>query len=195
MNYNDTYYLMSPNYEIENEAFHVVPTEATAQRRFHYRELVYGEVSVKFNAKTDDFLSLDPMMLFCIPSFIVSKDLKIIIDDHIYGGKLYPAVVEFQNKSSSDFYLINIYQELDCWDRNSSLYKQKDPDYYPRVYKYKLDSTILDKIPENERLIFKMGGTDLSSIFIHESLKIKLENVLKNIKFLKVSEYEFGDEF
>ncbi len=195
MNYNERYFLMSPNYESKNEIFHVVPTDPTAMRRFHYRELIYGEAAVKFNAKIDEVFNLEPLILICKPSYIISNELKDLIDDHIYGGKLYPAVISSENMSSDEFYLINIYKKLDCWDRNSSSYKQNDPDYYPRVYKYKLNDSILDCIPENDRLIFKMGGTDLSPIFVHEKIKVQLENKVKNVKFFKVSEYEFGDEF
>lgn len=197
MNYNDSYYLLVQNFE--SEVFQVVPTDETALRRFHYRQLELADAPVTFNAKKkqllNDLITDKPLMLFCKPSFIVASELKTLVEDHIYGGQLYPAIIASKETSVEGYYLINMYQKLDCWDRETSEYQQKDPDYYPRVSRYQLDDTILDAIPENERLLFKMGGTDLSPVFVHEHLKNALEQHLQNVRFFRVSDYQFGDEF
>ncbi|MEZ8240497.1 hypothetical protein AB6C73_18715, partial [Vibrio splendidus] len=61
--------------------------------------------------------------------------------------------------------------ELDCWDRSKSNYEQEDPDGDPHVIKYHLDVEVLDKIKESDRLIFKMGGDDLSPFIVHDKIK------------------------
>ncbi len=44
--------------------------------------------------------------------------------------------------------------------------------------------------------MFKLENTSIQPIFVHQSLVdiFKVNNV-KGVKFFKVSEYEFGDEF
>ncbi|WP_146161105.1 hypothetical protein [Vibrio splendidus] len=49
MSYNNEYYVMTPNFEMEE--FKVIPTESTALRRFHYREQIYGQPALRFNSK------------------------------------------------------------------------------------------------------------------------------------------------
>ncbi|WP_258514893.1 imm11 family protein [Vibrio alginolyticus] len=94
-----------------------------------------------------------------------------------------------------DYYLVNIFELLDCWDRDKSTFKQKDPEYFPRVYEYSLDTCVLDQIKESERLVFKMGGTDLSPMVVHEKIKNRLEPLGIGTNYFRVSDYCFGDEF
>ena len=195
MNYDEIYYVMCPGCEDKDEIFHVTPTDATALRRFHYRELVYGEPALKFEAENENVLNSSPLMLFCKPTFIISSKIKEVFDDGVYGGKLYPANIFFNNARVNDYFALNMFDDLDCWDRDKSDFKQNEPDYYPRVYQYRLNSSTLDKIIESERLIFKMGGADLSPLIVHKKVKDKIENKVDNIKFFSVSKYRFGDEY
>jgi hypothetical protein len=190
MKYDQEYYIMSPNYDVEG--YSVIPNGATGLRRFHYRELVYGEPALRFNTKNGQKLDDDVGMLFCTPSFIISEDLKDILDDSIYSGKLYPAII---NDTMHNYYLVNIYDSLDCWDRNRSVYEHDDPDDEPHVIKYSLNHAILDGIPESERLVFKMGGDDLAPIVVHKTIKRKLEGKIPYLKFYCIENYQLGDEY
>ncbi|MEZ9744595.1 DUF1629 domain-containing protein [Vibrio splendidus] len=195
MDYNDLYYVMTPNFDDEYEVIHINPTEGTGLRRFHYRDLPFGEPAVKFilsNCATDNKI---PSMFFCKPSFLISEKLKADFDSGVYGGKLFPATIGNEKIKIDDFFLVNISNELDCWSRNESVYKQKDPDYYPRVYQYRLDSTVLDKIEENKKLVFRMGGSDLSPVIVHEKIKRVIEKNMDGVNFFSVKDYRFGDEY
>lgn len=64
------------------------------------------------------------------------------------------------------------------------------------VLRYSLDEKVLSLIPEQERLIFKMGNTSNQPIFVHQKIvDIFQKNNVKGVKFFRVSDYEFGDEF
>ena len=190
MKYDQEYYIISPDFDIEG--YSVIPSDSTGLRRFHYRELVYGEPALRFSTKSGQQLGEDIAMLFCTPSFIISGDLKEIFDDSVYGGKLYPAII---NDTMHHYLLINIYDSLDCWDRERSVYEIDDPDDEPHGIKYSLNSAILDEIPESKRLIFKMGGDDLAPVVVHKTIKKKLEQKIPYLKFYCIESYELGDEY
>ncbi|MCC4819840.1 hypothetical protein BCU85_21280 [Vibrio lentus] len=191
MSYNNEYYVMTPNFDMEG--FKVIPTESTALRRFHYREQIYGQPALRFNSKGNKIIEKTMPMLFCTPSVIISESLKEIIDDNIYGGSLYPAII---NNEDDNYFLVNIYEELDCWDRIKSNYEQEDPDEDPHVIKCHLDVEVLDNIKESDRLIFKMGGDDLSPFIVHDKIKIKrkIENRVSYVNFFSLDTYQLGDE-
>ena len=64
------------------------------------------------------------------------------------------------------------------------------------INKYSLDASKLDMIPLENRLLFKMGGTSFSYIFIHESIFEKISiNEFKGARFFKVSNFEEGDQY
>lgn len=195
MNYNEVYYVMTPNYDEEYEILHITPSESTGIRRFHYREMSYGDPALNFISNGLDSVDEMPLMLFCKPSILVSEKLKNIFDDGVYGGKLFPAIVEDNKIKFDSYFLVNIFEELDCWSRKESVYKQRDPDYYPRVYEYRLDKSVLDKIEEKNRLIFRMGGADLSPVIVHERVKKILERSVNSVNFYPINTYKFGDEF
>ncbi|WP_366942690.1 DUF1629 domain-containing protein [uncultured Vibrio sp.] len=113
----------------------------------------------------------------------------------MFAPLLFPATIGNEKIKIDDFFLVNISNELDCWSRKESVYKQKDPDYYPRVYQYRLDSTVLDNIEENERLVFRMGGADLSPVIVHEKIKRVIEKNMDGVNFFSVKDYRFGDEY
>ncbi|MEZ8201156.1 imm11 family protein [Vibrio splendidus] len=190
MNYNNEYYVMTPNFDMVG--FKVIPTESTALRRFHYRKQIYGEPALRFYSKGNKIIDNTMPMLFCTPSVIISESLKELIDDNIYGGSLYPVII---NDECDDYFLINIYEELDCWDRSKSTYEQQDPDEDPHVINYHLDVDVLDKIKESERLIFKMGGDDLSPFIVHEKIKRKIEKKVPYVNFFSLETYQLGDEY
>ncbi|WP_167852959.1 AHH domain-containing protein [Vibrio tasmaniensis] len=190
VNYNNEYYVMTPNFDLVG--FKVIPTESTALRRFHYRKQIYGEPALRFYSKGNKIIDNTMPMLFCTPSVIISESLKELIDDNIYGGSLYPVII---NEECDNYFLINIYEELDCWDRSKSTYEQQDPDEDPHVINYHLDVDVLDKIKESERLLFKMGGDDLSPFIVHDKIKRKIEKKVPYVNFFSLETYQLGDEY
>ncbi len=189
MNYNKDYFIASPDFDIHK--YEILPEKSSIQRRFHYRKLNFGEAPVSFSLEDERLLALFPPMLFCTPSFFVSEDIKNIFDDKIYSGQLYPALIN----GKKGYYLLNIFDELDCWDRENSIYEQDDIDDDPHVIKYSLNNDVLNSIPEKERMIFKMGGDDLAPLIVHKDIKKILEKKVDYLKFFMIENYELGDEY
>ncbi len=72
---------------------------------------------------------------------------------------LYPAVyIDDENNWHDNYWFLNFYEELDCWDRKLSVIGEDDDEHESAVYQYYLDAKILDGIPEEKRLLFIMGG-------------------------------------
>lgn len=194
MNHNESYYLMFPDYK-NSKDFNVVPTEETGLTRFHYKKLTHGIDQLSFISKTkaSDIVQ-ETEVLFCEPTLLVSKSIKEVLENKIYGGQFYPALVETGDNNYHEFFVVNLFEKLDCWDRNKSVF-ELDEDDGARVYKYSLDSNVLDEIEVNDRQIFKIGGTDLSPVFVHEKAKEQLSSMTNNLRFFPVLEYNFGDEY
>ncbi len=64
MSYNNEYYVMTPNFDMEG--FKVIPTESTALRRFHYREQIYGQPALRFNRKVTRLLKKQCLCCFAL---------------------------------------------------------------------------------------------------------------------------------
>ncbi|WP_104041389.1 imm11 family protein [Vibrio hyugaensis] len=192
MNYNNEYWILCPSFQ--DEKFHVVPSEETGLRRFHAQELVDEENRAIFISDECGLVASPPTILHCKPSLIIHSSIKELFK-MVYGGKLFPAIVETPDGNMMDYYLVNVFELLDCWDRDKSAFKQKDPEYFPRVYEYSLDACVLNQIKESERLVFKMGGTDLSPMVVHEKIKNRLEPLGIGTNYFRVADYCFGDEF
>jgi len=197
--YNDEYYILFPDYDFKGFNICLKPTLSTSKRRFHYKELVYGDSPLIFENKYKDNNSkeLGPI-LFSPPSIIVNDTLKNKIKDvNFWGGEYYPAIyIDSNGDYNDDYWLVNMFDKLDCWDRDLSVYEQDEADDTPHVIKYSLCKNTLDNIKESDRLIFKMGAVDLPKIFIHKKVLDILNRLkVKGIKTIKVSDYELGLEF
>ncbi len=189
MSYDKSYFIANPDFD--KPQYEVFPTEESSQRSFHYKKLNFGESPVSFIMEDEKLLDSLPLMIFCTPSFFISKELVEVFDGKIYSGQLYPALIN----GKDGYYLINIFNELDCWDRNSSVYENDDIDDDPHVIKYSLSKGVLDGIPENERLIFRMGGDDLAPLVVHSKIKKLIESKVDNINFFMIENYQLGDEY
>jgi len=197
--FEDEYYILCPDYSQQSTYNIIKADQATSKRRFHYRELISGGKPAFFESKDNTWVTKSlSLLLFVMPSIVIHKDLTTQIDERsIFGGKYFPAVyVDESGEYLENYYLLNIFNKLDCWCRANSEYEQQEPDDTPHVIKYKLDQNTLEKIDENERLIFKMGGVDLPKIFVHRKIiAILKEAQVRGFKAIKVADYELGMEF
>jgi hypothetical protein len=140
-------------------------------------------------------------VMFDGSSFIVNeavyKELKKL---ELQNMQLYPAVlVEDEDSWGESYWYLNIWEDLDCWDREKSVYGPIEDDWEEGdtiIDQYSLCSKVLDSIPEEKRLIFRMGGEANNYIFMHEKLvDLFKQNNYSGIRFFKVSEFEEGMQF
>ena len=204
--YDESYYLMFPDYDNEYNN-RIKPTKTTANRHWYYEELVDGGAPVSFIPKNQNINVMDSgfELLFSGYDFVVTDKLKDSINLGLYGCKFYPALIQNSDASIIDnLWLLNIFKQLDCLDKKRSIFYMPEDgatdieglSICPHVHIFRFNEEVLDKIPENERLIFQMDKTTISYTFLHEKIvsKLKKHNVL-GVKFYKISEFESGDEF
>lgn len=203
--YDEQYYIIKRDNSYEELS--VTPTKETAKRKFKFKKLIIGEKATVFSTETNDlnFTLGEPEILFSAPNFIISERLKNEIKNGLFGSQFYPAIITAKNgEQRDDFWLLNTFSKLDCWHRERSIIDDPDDfsyidegiEIFPTVSKYSLDEKILANIDESQRLIFKMAKTSTQPIFVHQKVVDTFNKYkVKGVKFYKISEYEFGDEF
>ncbi|WPU30777.1 hypothetical protein SIO17_17060 [Pseudoalteromonas piscicida] len=208
-NYNEEYYILLTDYN-ENTLY-TIPLERSATRHFGIKKLNWGDEPIFFE---NCYKERDALNNFTRPITDVFFDATVpIINSRIRDKlkflylkdmQLYPAVfINDEGAYIEDYWYMNFWQELDCWDREKSKIEtftaeeMVDPDYLEdcEIYKYHLDSEVLDNIPEEERLIFKQAG-GVKYIFVHQTVAdIFFEEKATGVNLVKVSDFEEGMQF
>ena len=196
----DQYYVIFPDSLFIERVNYFDFDEDAGDREAYYNELSMDDGPVHFENDSD----LDPEtsefnpISFSLPSIILHNSvLGEITSEGIYGGRLFPAVYEEnEHQHHEGYFLINIFNELQCWDPKKSTYESDEDDTDVSMQSYRFNEDKLLAINESERLIFKMGGVARPLIFMHERIiqHFKQNNVQGFLSF-KVTEYQFGMEF
>ncbi|MDX1695055.1 MAG: hypothetical protein R3208_14915 [Ketobacteraceae bacterium] len=200
--YDDEYYIVETEYT-PTQVF-LSPTTETSERSYHYKRLTSGKPVFFVNgfkerdARTGDKRVVSDVM-FDGASFVVRDSIKPFLDQFdIESMQLHPAVViDDHDVWHDNYWYLNFYGELDCWDRNSSEYEylDDDDDTDAMIDKYSLNPEVLDAIPEEKRLLFKMDGAATAYVFAHKRVvKYFLENAYTGIRFFKVANFREGDQ-
>lgn len=198
--FNEVYYVACGNSYEEQMRLSI---NKKSDGYFFYGELtkegepIFFEPSFQERNKKLGIASVKTDVMFDGPSFVVNNNIKKELDKYdLHGIQLCPAIVIESTGWDEGYWYLNIYQYLDCWDKDKSITRPlkagRDIED-TKVLKYHLDKSVLNKIPENNRMIFKMGGGFYSHIFIHEKLvTYLLKNNITGIRFFKVSDFEEG---
>ncbi|MBN3573587.1 hypothetical protein JYA57_10935 [Vibrio neptunius] len=204
--YDESYYIIFPDYEFEDYDNDLTPTQYTANTHWYFEKLNFGIKPLTFVSDNDnlDFLQQDYAIAFNVPNFVVTNKLKELLENGLYGSQFFPAIIQDENNNSVEgLWALNTFDDLDCIDlKRSQFYMpsdgSKDIDGFaikPDMDNYRLREDVLDAIPENERLIFQLGNTSRGKIFFHQKVvDIFKRYDVKGIKFFKVSEFEYGDQ-
>lgn len=143
-------------------------------------------------------------VLVCDGSILIKKYLWEKIEGfNSEGLAFHPSVfIDDEGIWHENFMFMVFYKNLDCWDRERSVVEEEeehlaDETVFPVVVeRFYLDDKVLDKIPENQRLMFEMGGVQNSLVCFHQKIvDIFDQNKAAGIRFLKVSEFEDGDDY
>ena len=203
-NYNDEYFIIEPDSE---DTQMVINIHEKSSHRFYDSECLLPGAPLFFEPgfqERNQRLDITPNktdIMFDASSFIVNDAIREeMIKYDFQGMQLYPAVfIDTDDSWDESYWYLNIWQDLDCWDREKSVYDPIEEDWDEddtMVDQYFLDAAVLDKIPEENRLLFKMGGETHSYIFMHKTLvKFLQQNEHTGIRFFKVSEFTDGDQF
>lgn len=101
------------------------------------------------------------------------RDALVALD--LPGVHIHPAVfVDAYKNWHEDYWFLAFPERLDCWDREKSDFDDEPLELggfkLHSVYAYALDVAVLDKIPLNHRLLFKMGGVLEAYIVCHQDI-------------------------
>ena len=204
-NYNEQYYILFG--DTSNGPSHLRPLQKTADRDYEYMQLnrsggpaffenAFDEEDKKTGEKHPILDVMDAAGWFLFSNRLYQK----MVTFDIQGMQLFPAVFIGDDKHfHEDYVLTNFYEKLDCLDVEESTIESTSESrgrVSHEVEKVRLSSKILDKIPEEHRLIFKIAKVDDAHIIIHQRIKdiIEKENAT-GAKFFRVDEYTEGDEY
>lgn len=198
-NYDNDYYIPLATYE---DKIYVKPLQKTADRDYILEKLIFGEEPLFFenSNKEAGIRHIVPDILFDGANMIVKGHIRDFLKEfETPGMQLYPAIYIDDNENwHDDYWLLNFYDSLDCWDRNNSIYEPEPPDspIDPDIRKFSLDNQVLDKIPKEQRLVFRMGGSSEAFIFMHQDIVDFLRKINSSgVRFFRISEFECSFEF
>ncbi|REL26925.1 hypothetical protein DXX93_10325 [Thalassotalea euphylliae] len=204
-NYNDEYYIVRN--ESREDALYIKALERSADRDFEFERLTLGQEPLFFeNSYKEGIKHVLPSILFDAPTPIVNNQIRDRLKYfNFVDMQLYPAVyIDDEGHYHENYWCMNFGGRLDCLDREKSIfYKSSQEDLLEdpladdlSVKQYSLSEQILDEIPEQDRLIFKMGGDDMGYVFIHQKIAdiFKAENAT-GIELFKVADFEDGMQY
>lgn len=201
--YNNEYYIVH-NLEGDDHIF-LNATKNTAARKYSYMK--NDRISEPFffyndNKQSSIKSSEIDIMLDGVDLVISDSARKALKSEAVTGLQFNTAVYIDENDVwNEDFWYLTFFEKLYCLDTLKSEALRGDLVSYGKessmtINKYSLDASKLDMIPLENRLLFKMGGTSFSYIFIHESIFEKISiNEFKGARFFKVSNFEEGDQY
>ncbi len=202
-NYNEQYYIsMQPAGE---DHIFPMPDQKTADRNYEYLKLPIGEKPLFFSnsqleidAKKGIIRPLSDVLFDGNDLIVTDKIRDKLIHSSINGLQLYPAIyIDDNNQWHENYWHLCFYERLNCLDRQrSTLDGDLSPEFNTEVEQFRLDENVLDKTPEEKRLLFKIGGTTMGYIFVHKVMVDFIEkNGFTGIRFFKATEFEEGDQF
>jgi hypothetical protein len=202
-NYEELYYIVDELYD-ENTLY-LTALEKSAQRRYSSIRLELGGEPLFFeNAYREEDKSSNKIRPIKkshmnMTNLLVNEALKNKLDVFaIQNFQFYPSIIiDDYDSYHEDFWIMNIFGSIDALDCDTSEIKRFKPDNDSnKVIRYSLNSELLDSIPEERRLIFRMPNTEHKTIFVHEKIvDIFKEEGVDNIKFHKLSEWYRGKQF
>jgi len=204
MNYNKQYYILFGDFS--DGPSYLRALKKTSKRNFEYEKLsrtggpAFFENAFDEEDKEDgqkhpiyDVMSVAGWFLFSQRIYEKMREFNT------RGMQLFPAVfIDDDGHYHENYMLTNFYEKLDCLDleRSNILGKLQSSIERYDVENFYLSQSILDDIPEDERLIFKIDKSFDANIFVHQRLKDIIEQSgATGASFIRVDEYTSGDEY
>lgn len=181
--YNDEYFFIRKSKNNDFLPF-LEPDVNTENRRFRFEVQPAGSPPLVFHNtwkeenKKRGIHAATPSVLFEGDDLVVNTAIRdsLLIAD-IPHLAMHPAIyIDDQEEWHENYWFLTFTNWLDCWDRRTSTYEEDDPPIrlggfeLHQVYQYSFDPDVLDKIPQQQRLLFKLGGSQDGFIVCHQSL-------------------------
>ena len=180
--YNEQYYFIRRLKDNDAIPF-LTPDENTAGRHYDYKAQPVGSAPLVFHngfkerSLKKGIVGLVPDILFAGSDMVVKSAIrqKLLLVD-IPRLHMHSAIyIDDKDNWHEDYWYLTFTDPFDCWDRETSEYDDEDdgdddddPSY--EVYRFSLNTDLLDKTPLRDRLLFKMGGQTSEFAVCHESI-------------------------
>lgn len=159
-------------------------TEDTVDRGYTYQRQPPGSAPLMFFNGAKDYqkklgirsVQHPPDILFNGNFMVVRTRIRdALIQLDIPSLHVHPAVYMHDDGIWHEDYWFLAFSELfDCWDRERSDYEEEPLELggfkLHSVYAYSLNTALLDQVPLERRLFFKMGGTQDGFMVCHQDI-------------------------
>ena len=204
MSYDDKYYLLKRP-RIDNYPL-LIATVKTAARDYEFDPVPPSSEALFFqneealeNPDSEDQFITPPILITGVSFITIGTIKRYLTELGLKGMRFHPAVyIAGKEDCYEDYWYLNIYTTIDCWDRDKSKVKKIfSNDGMPlELRKIVLDEAVLDSIDEENRLIFRMGSAAGSPLLVHQRIIDYFEEAsVTGYRAFKVNEYQFGMEF
>ncbi|MHC6203421.1 imm11 family protein [Breznakiellaceae bacterium SP9] len=186
-------------YVIERAGNKAYPSVKTDDDSEHTTEYIYdNQENAIPNPEEMDFVFAEPYPrkpvigdYFSQTESIVSEKIKDVLEPlKIKGIQLIPATVT-SNKGAvyKNYYYIHIYRHIEAMDRETSKYEQRKN--YCSIERFNLDKKILESIPLEERLIFKLKESSTKKLYHKSVVDAIMATNPEGVLFIKVEDWRF----
>lgn len=205
--FNDQYYICA--IPCGEEQVFAGKNPRTASGRYWYTKQAVGDPPLYFHNSNKEYNLIDgerwpiTSVLFYMNSFLVNacvyEELKAFVS---LGLQFHPAVyIDDDDVWHENFWFLVFHEGLDCWDQGKSevssaeVVRSDGSVRLARLKSISLDDNVLGKISEVERLMFVLGGASNHHVLFHQKIVDIFErNEFSGARFLKVSDFEDGDD-
>ncbi|MGF1687420.1 hypothetical protein L4C36_12095 [Photobacterium japonica] len=197
--YNEQYYLAFHQSDENGAVLFLKLTVDSNNRRPRSVKLNYGEQPIFLEDSCQE-IEIEPTKAhISIQRLVVNNDIYLdLVDYDINNFQLYPAVIIDRNQQYHEgYWFFNTYASLPAIDYVMSDIIDYDPSSKRHFFnRMSLSDEILDAIPEEERLIFPIAGSDMGYIAYHQKIvDIFDKHDVGTIRFMKISDWKAGAEF
>ena len=178
------------------------PDVNTEDRKFRYQQQPMGSAPLVFTNGAKEYrqknrirtVKVPPDILFDGSNLMVrSRIREALLEFDIDHLHMHPAIyIHDDGKWHEDYWYMTFTEHFDCWDRVNSDYDDEPLTMGGikrySIFTYSLNKELLDKIPLEKRLLFKIGGTLDGFIVCHRSLS-RLFIDPNGVRLMAISEY------
>lgn len=176
--YNEDYGFLTKNNDVDGYPT-LQPETNTARRRYQYKPLAIGSAPLVFSNGHQEYFAKKGIqekkarVLFDGATFIVKDDIRLaLLALELPTINIHPAVyIDATGQWHEDYWYVAFHDFISCVDRAKSRFMPTDDDDDDlTMVKYSLDEKVLEAIPFQQRLLFRIGGTDTGMVVCHRSL-------------------------
>ena len=180
IDYTQQYYILRA--EKGNHVPFLGAAKKTAERNFSFEQqpagsapLVFSNTEREKNRREGVKEEVTPILFHGSNLAVCTLIRNALMDLDIPHLHMHPSIyIDDEDRRHEHYWYLTFTELFDCWDRagseTSTSYLETGGEKRYDVYAYELDKAVLDNMPLEKRLLFKMGGTIEAFVFCHESI-------------------------